>query len=105
MKKVNRLLVVLVVSMMLLAGCGKKETTYEPSGPNMATLKHQYKLAVIDAKTAEPWEIYRSLVAINYYGDSAAGQGNLTWSADSAGKMRLLVVSWMSKSSVQYWPV
>ena len=105
MKTVSRLLFVFVVSMMLLAGCSKKETNYELSGSNMATLTHQYKLAVMDAKTAEPWEIYRSLVAVNYYGDSLAGQGNLTWVADSAGRMRLLVVSWMSKSSVQYWPV
>ncbi len=101
----NRLLIILGISMLLLSGCSKKETYYEPAGPEMATLKHQYKLAVMDAKIAEPWEIYRSLVAVNYYGDSSAGQGNLTWSADSAGRMRVLVVSWMQQSSTKYWPV
>ena len=101
----NRLLTILGISMLLLSGCSKKETYYEPAGPEMATLKHQYKLAVMDAKIAEPWEIYRSLVAVNYYGDSSAGQGNLTWSADSAGRMRVLVVSWMQQSSTKYWPV
>jgi hypothetical protein len=95
----------LVVSVMLLSGCSKKENAEVPLGPDMATLKHQYKLAVMDAKTAEPWEIYRSLVVVRYYGDSTAGEGNLTWSADSAGILRLLVVSWMKQSSTQYWPV
>ncbi|MCX6303577.1 MAG: hypothetical protein NT040_01285 [Bacteroidetes bacterium] len=105
MKTVNRLVVVFVVSVMLFAGCSKEVTKYIPSGPDMTSLAHQYKLAVMDAKAAEPWEIYRSLVAVTYYGDSSAGDGNLTWSADSAGRMRLLVVSWMTKSSTQYWPV
>jgi hypothetical protein len=105
MKTSYRLLFVFVVSMLLLQGCRKNEETYEPSGPDMVTMTHKYKLAVMDAKTAEPWEIFRSLVAITNYGDSMAGQGNLSWSADSAGNMRLLVVSWMKQSSTQYWPV
>jgi hypothetical protein len=90
---------------MVSAGCSKTEVTYEPAGPDMAALKKQYKLAVVDARQAEPWEIYRSLVAILNYGDSMAGQGNLIWSSDSAGNRRLLVVSWMKQSSTQYWPV
>ena len=105
MKTFYRLLFVFVVPGMLFLGCSKKEAIYEPSGPDMVTLSHQYKMAVMDAKTAEPWEISRSLVSITYYGDSIAGQGNLSWSADSAGNMRLLVVSWMSQSSTKYWPV
>jgi hypothetical protein len=105
MKIRNRLLLVVAVATMFVAGCTKTETIYETPGQNMATLTHQYKLAVMDAKVAEPWEIYRSLVAINYFGDSSAGQGNLIWSADSAGRMRLLVVSWMKQSSTQFWPV
>lgn len=93
------------LAIWVLAGCHKSDMVYEPSGPDMALLKHQYNLAVIDAKTVEPYEIFRSLVAVNYFGDSTAGLGNLTWSADSTGRMRLLVVSWMKKSSTQYWPV
>jgi hypothetical protein len=105
MRKTAGLFVFVAASLFLLAGCAKEETTYTPVGPDMTSLTHQYKLAVMDAKTAEPWEIYRSLVAVNYYADSSAGAGNLTWSADSAGNMRLLVVSWMKQSSTQYWPV
>ena len=105
MKTVNSPIFVFIALMLLFVGCSKQETDYEPAGPDMATLKHQYKLAVMDAKTAEPWEIYRSLVVVTYYGDSSAGEGNLNWSSDSAGNMRLLVVSWMKKSSTQYWPV
>jgi len=71
----------------------------------MTTLKKQYKLAVIDAKTVEPYEIYRNLVAVVYYADSMAGQGNLVWSTDSTGKQRVLVISWMKQSTTQYWPV
>lgn len=105
MKTFSRLLYVLLVLMISLTGCKKNETTVTPFGPDMATLKHQYKLAVMDAKNAEPWEIYKSLVAVIYYGDSMGGQGNLTWSADSAGNQRLLVVSWMKQNTTQYWPV
>ena len=104
MYRIDRLFILLCLGFTILASCSKNETIYEPAGPGMATLKKQYKLAVIDAKTAEPYEIYRSLVAIKYYGDSSAGQGNLSWSADSAGNMRVLVISWMKKSSTQYWP-
>lgn len=94
-----------LLTLILFYGCSQKETIYEPTGPDMAALKKQYKLAVIDARTAEPYEISRNLVAINYYSDSMAGEGNLTWSGDSTGKMRLLVVSWMKQSNTQYWPV
>lgn len=94
-----------VIIFLFFTACQKEDTPYVPGGPDMATLKMQYKLAVIDARTAEPYEIYRNLTAAVYYGDSMAGQGNLVWSADSAGKMRLLVVSWMKQSSTQYWPV
>ncbi len=104
MKIFRRFFLFSVISAGMLAGCSKSETEYLPAGPDMAGLKHQYNLAVIDAKTVEPYEIFRSLVAVNYFGDSTAGEGNLSWSADSAGKMRLLVVSWMSKKSTQYWP-
>jgi hypothetical protein len=104
MQNITRFLVVLFTSAIILAGCTKNETKYEPAGPDMASLKKQYKLAVIDAKTAEPYEIYRNLVAINYYGDSMAGEGNLSWSSDSTGEMRVLVVSWMKQSNTQYWP-
>jgi len=95
----------LFFSAAVLSACNKNQVNYEPAGPDMGMLKKQYKRAVIDAKTAEPYEIYRNLIAINYYGDSTAGEGNLTWSQDSTGTMRLLVVSWMKKSSTQYWPV
>ncbi|MFZ4523253.1 MAG: hypothetical protein ACOYNC_16205 [Bacteroidales bacterium] len=105
MKTFSRLLLIFMASMALFSGCSKNEATVEPSGPDMVTLKYNYKLAVMDAKTAEPWEIFRSLVGITYYGDSMAGQGNLSWSADSAGNMRLLVVSWMKQSSTQFWPL
>jgi hypothetical protein len=105
MKTFPRLLLIFVASLALFPGCSKDEATVEPSGPDMATLKHNYKLAVMDAKTAQPWEIFRSLVGITYYGDSIAGPGNLSWSADSAGNMRLLVVSWMKQSSTQFWPL
>ena len=105
MRTFTRLLFLLVLSVSLLQGCTKDETIYTPSGQDMASLKKQYKLAVIDAKTAEPYEIYRNLIAVAYYGDSTAGEGNLYWSVDSAGRMRVLVVSWMKQSSTQYWPV
>jgi len=105
MKKTKHNFLVLLLIVLILGGCSKSETEYEPAGPDMGSLKHRYNLAVIDAKTVEPYEIYRNLVAVSYYGDSMAGLGNLSWTADSAGKMRLLVVSWMKKSSTQYWPV
>ena len=105
MKTCKKFLFALVISTLLFNACSKKEPDYRPTGPTMATLIHNYKLAVIDAKTAEPWEICRNLVAITYYGDSMAGQGNLTWSSDSTGQMRVLVVSWMKQSSTQYWPL
>ncbi len=105
MKTLHLLIFLLFLSAWILTGCRKNVPNYGPSGPDMATLKKQYKLSVIDAKTAEPYEIYRNLIAVNYYGDSMAGQGNLSWSSDSTGKMRLLVVSWMKQSSTQYWPV
>lgn len=105
MKAISRYLLLAVSFSWLVAGCSKDEMVYEPAGQDMKALRHSYNLAVIDAKTVEPYEIYRNLVAVKYYGDSTAGEGNLTWTADSAGKMRLLVVSWMSKSSTQYWPV
>ena len=105
MKSFNRLFGILFIIAMLVAGCRKEETVYTPTGPDISSLTRQYKLAVMDAKVAEPWEICRDLVAVNYYGDSAAGAGNLTWSTDSTGKMRLLVTSWMSQSSTKYWPV
>ena len=56
-------------------------------------------------KPLNPGRYTGGLVAIQYYGDSMAGQGNLTWSADSTGTRRLLVVSWMKQSTTQYWPV
>ncbi|MEI6456105.1 MAG: hypothetical protein WCO93_07435 [bacterium] len=94
------------LTLLLLMGCSKnKEAEYAPAGLDMKTLKKQYNLAVMDAKETEPWEIYRSLIAVIYYADSTAGQGNLAWSADSLGRQRLLVVSWMSQSSTQYWPL
>jgi hypothetical protein len=104
MKTTNWVYCTLLI-LVFVAGCRKEETPYSPAGPDMATLKHRYNVAVIDAKIAEPYEIYRSLVAVEYYGDSMAGEGNLAWSADSSGNMRLLVVSWMKQSSTQYWPV
>ncbi|MFH1159394.1 MAG: hypothetical protein V1733_00395 [bacterium] len=90
---------------LFFSACRKEDNPYAPGGPDLATLKKQYNLAVLDAKTAEPYEIYRNLIAVIFYGDSMAGQGNLVWSADSSGKMRLLVVSWMKQSLTQYWPV
>ncbi len=96
----------LLISLVLVSACTKEdETNYTPSGPDMGTLKKQYKMAVLDAKVAEPTEIFRSLAAVVNYGDSAAGQGNLVWSTDSAGNWRVLVTSWMKQSSTQYWPL
>lgn len=103
--KTNTWLTACLIIFLFVTGCRKEDNPYAPSGPDMATLKKQYNLAVIDAKTTEPYEIYRNLIAVVYYGDSMAGQGNLVWSADSAGKMRLLVVFWMNQSSTHYWPV
>lgn len=104
--KIRSSLFFLLAGLMLAQSCSKKdEVTYSPSVPAMATLKHQYNLAVIDTKTAEPWEIYRSLIAVTNYGDSTAGEGNLIWSKDSLGNERVLVISWMSQSSLQYWPL
>ncbi len=105
MKKINLFVYLFFFSVLLFSGCSKEKTSYLPVGADMASLKKQYKLAVIDAKTVEPYEIYRNLVAVTYYGDSTAGPGNLYWSPDSAGNIRLLVVSWMKQSSTQYWPL
>ena len=106
MKTSGRNVFLLLLSLMLVAACKKEdEPIYTPSGPDMHTLKKQYNLAVLDAKVAEPFEIFRSLTAVINYGDSAAGQGNLVWSADSAGRWRVLVISWMKQSSTTYWPV
>jgi hypothetical protein len=92
--------------LILVAGCRKSgDTPYTPVGPDMAALKKQYKLAVIDTRSVEPWEICRTLVVAVYYADSLAGDGNLLWSEDEQGRMRLLVVSWMKQSTTQYWPV
>ena len=104
--KTRIILLSLFAGFGLLQSCTKNEAvSYTPAGPDMKSLKHQYNLAVIDAKTAEPWEIYRSLIAVTYYGDSTAGEGNLIWSKDSVGNERVLVISWMSQSTLQYWPV
>ena len=107
MKNVQSSTCVLFASLGLISACKKSDDVpYTPSsGPDMAALKKQYNLAVIDTKVAEPWEIYRSLISINYYADSLAGEGNLVWSKDSVGRPRLLVVSWMKQSSTVYWPV
>ncbi|MCK9422112.1 MAG: hypothetical protein M0Q38_05905 [Bacteroidales bacterium] len=101
----SRLIFLLIFSAGIFSGCKKTSTVYCQVGTDITSLKKQYKLAVIDAKTAEPYEIYRSLVAVKYYGDSMAGEGNLTWSTDSTGRMRVLVVSWMKQNTTQYWPV
>jgi len=106
MKHLYPYCLLLIIPLVIITACRKSEyTPYTPVTYNMTALKHQYNLAVIDTKTTEPWEIYRSLVSINYYADSLAGQGNLVWSIDSIGKPRLLVVSWMKQSSTVYWPV
>ena len=106
MKKLIHFPVILLFTLLAVSACQKTENTvYTPAGPDMAALKKQYNLAVLDAKVAEPWEIYRSLVAVEYYADSMAGQGNLVWSTDPLGRHRLLVVSWMKQSSTQFWPV
>jgi hypothetical protein len=106
MKKNYTYYAIFLCMLFLIPACKKTEdVSYSPTGPDMTALKKQYNLAVIDTKYAEPWEIYRSLVAVRYYADSTAGEGNLLWSPDSTGKQRLLVVSWMKQSSTQYWPV
>jgi len=104
MSRLKFLFACVIVATMILHGCKKQDVTYVPAGPDMAALKSSYNKAVIDASVAEPYEIYRSLVAVIFYGDSMAGQGNLIWSADSTGKERLLVISWMKQSNLQYWP-
>jgi len=106
MKTIRLLSAMVIISFLLFNSCKKESIPYNPNrSADMGTLKKKYKLAVIDAKTAEPYEIFRSLIAIVYYGDSMAGQGNLLWSPDSTGKMRVLVVSWMKQTTTQYWPV
>jgi len=106
MKKYEKVSACVLMLSLLVSACTKTDyTPYTPAGPDMAALKKQYNLAVLDAKVAEPWEIYRSLIAVINYGDSSAGQGNLVWSADSLGRMRILAVSWMKQSTTQYWPV
>ena len=106
MKKFNHFSVILLIFFLLVSGCKKEEEiVYTPSGSDMQALKKQYNLAVLDAKVAEPWEIYRSLISVVNYGDSMAGQGNLVWSLDSLGKIRVLVVSWMKGTTTQYLPV
>ncbi len=94
----------LIILILVISGCKKDDADYVPQGLDMTALKTMYNKAVIDAATAEPYEIYRSLVAIIHYGDSMAGQGNLIWSTDSTGRIRVLVTSWMKQSSLQYWP-
>lgn len=95
-----------VICILLVSACKKTEyTPYTPAGPDTAALMKQYKLAVMDAKYAEPWEISRNLIAVVYYADSSAGQGNMVWSKDSLGRPRFLAVSWMSQKSIQFWPV
>lgn len=96
----------LILGLIILQSCSKDNVVpYNPVPSDMTSLKHRYNLAVIDAKTAEPWEIYRSLIGVIYYADSTAGEANLVWSKDQSGNPRLLVTSWMSQSSTQYWPV
>lgn len=104
MKILQRSAILLMLAVVFLQGCKKDETVYEPAGNNMASLKHRYNLAVIDAKTVQPYEIFHSLVPVVNYGDSMAGQGNLVWSTDSAGRQRVLVISWMRQGNLQYWP-
>lgn len=95
----------LIVSCLLIIGCSKDNLNIHEAGlPGLATLKIQYNRAVIDASKPEPWEICSHLVSVVYYGDSMAGPGNLIWSPDSTGKMRVLVASWMSQKNLQYWP-
>ena len=106
MKKFNHFSIILLISFLLVSACKKEEViTSTPSGSDMPSLKKQYSLAVLDVRDAEPWEIYRSLIAVVNYGDSMAGQGNLVWSLDSLGKIRVLVVSWIKGTNTQYWPV
>ncbi|HPT09652.1 MAG TPA: hypothetical protein PL087_04505 [Bacteroidales bacterium] len=93
-----------LMATVLSEGCKKEETVDNPPANDPVTLKHQYNLAVIDTKTVQPYEIYRSLVPVVNYGDSMAGEGNLVWSADSTGRPRVLVISWMRQSNLQYWP-
>jgi len=106
MKKFTHFSIILLISFLLVSACKKEEkSTNTSSGTDMQTLKKQYTLAVLDARDAEPWEICRNLIAVINYGDSMAGQGNLVWSSDSLGKMRVLVVSWMKGTTTQFWPV
>jgi hypothetical protein len=106
MKTLNRCTIMVILSLMLISACQKEnETVYTPTGSDMPSLHKQYNLAVMDAKVAEPFEIFRSLTAVVNYSDSAAGQGNLEWSTDSLGRWRVLVISWMKQSSTQFWPV
>ncbi len=106
MRKFSQAALMMLLLTSLFSACKKDdEIIYIPSGPDMQTLRKQYNMAVLDAKVAEPFEIYRSLIAVVNYGDSTAGQGNLVWSTDSLGKLRVLVISWMKQSSTQYWPV
>jgi hypothetical protein len=106
MKTFARISFLLLILLNLVSACKKDDDPiYIPAGPDMQTLRKQYNLAVLDAKVAEPFEIFRSLAAVINYGDSAAGQGNLVWSTDSLGRWRVLVISWMKQSSTQFWPV
>jgi hypothetical protein len=104
MKNLIRPALLVFLAAIILQACTKDEITYVPSGNSHVSLKHRYNLAVIDAITVQPYEIFHSLVPVVNYGDSMAGQGNLAWSADSTGRQRVLVISWMKQSSLQYWP-
>lgn len=104
MKNLIRPALLVFLAAIILQACTKDDITYVPSGNSQASLKHRYNLAVIDAKTVQPYEIFHSLVPVVNYGDSMAGQGNLVWSTDSAGRQRVLVISWMKQGSLQYWP-
>jgi len=104
MKKTMHVAFLVILPAILLYGCTKENTIYEPAGDSLASLKHRYNLAVMDAKTAQPYEICHTLVPVINYGDSMAGEGNLVWSTDSADRQRILVISWMKQSSLQYWP-
>jgi hypothetical protein len=78
----------LILIAILLYSCSStSDSTDELS------IDERYDLAVEDAKHAEPYEISRDLIAIEYYGDSLAGEGNLRWKLIN-GKQHLLVVTW-----------
>lgn len=74
---------------VMISGCGGGGITTPIPVPTMEQLQAEYRVAIVDAQTAEPNEISRNLVAINAYNNE------IIWSG-TAGTSNVLVVTWTS---------